>query len=119
MAGPALRGFGRLFVSGHFLALADQGIVSAASFLALIMIGRWTDAGQLGMYAIGNSILAVLIWMQDALITRPYSIQLDRPLGTPAEHAFSALVLNLLLSSAGMAVLGTTAACHLSLRCAA
>jgi O-antigen/teichoic acid export membrane protein len=104
-----LRRLGRLFVSSHFLALADQGVVSAASFLALILIGRWTDAGQLGIYAIGNSIVAILIWIQDALITRPYSIQLDRPLGTPAEHAFSALMLNLLLSSAGVVVLGATA----------
>ena len=73
------------------------------------MIARWTDANQLGAYAIGASVLALLLATQDSLITRPYSIQLYRPLGTPAEHAFSSLVLSFLLSAMGVLVLSAAA----------
>jgi hypothetical protein len=96
-----------LVSASHLLAWADQAIVSAASFVALIMIGRFTDARQLGIYALGNSVLAMLLWTQESLITRPYTIQLDRAVGTPAEHAFHALALNVLLSVAAMFLLGT------------
>jgi hypothetical protein len=70
VAPPTWRAVGRLLSTGHLLAWADQAVVSAASFLVLIMIGRWTDAGQLGTYALGNSLLVMLMWAQDALITR-------------------------------------------------
>ena len=43
----------------------------ATSFLALIMLGRWTDANQLGAYAVAVSVLAVLLAAQESLITRP------------------------------------------------
>jgi len=73
------------FISGaHVLALADQGVVSAASFLTTVIIGRWTDASQLGIYAIGISVLASSYTIQGSLITLPYSIQRHHPLGTPA-----------------------------------
>ena len=51
---------------------------------------------------------AVPSW-QEALVTRPYSIQLHRPLATPAEHAFGTLVLSCLLSVTGVCVLSATA----------
>src|SRR4051812_8205046 len=73
------------------------------------MIGRWTDAGQLGTYALGNSLLVMLIWAQDALITRPYCIQLDRTFGTPAEHAFHALLLSVVLAFGATFALGAIA----------
>jgi len=106
---PAGQGLLRLFSGKHVLAWADQAVVSATSFLTLIMIARWTDANQLGAYAIGVSVLAVLLATQDSLITRPYAIQLYRPLGTPAEHAFSSLLLSFLLSAMGMLVLSAAA----------
>jgi len=99
----------RLASGNHALAWADQAVVSATSFLTLIMIARWTDVNQLGAYAIGASVLALLLATQDSLITRPYAIQLYRPLGTPAEHAFSSLLLNFLLSAMGILVLGAAA----------
>ncbi|HLH92145.1 MAG TPA: hypothetical protein VKX28_27255 [Xanthobacteraceae bacterium] len=75
----------------HALALADQAIVSAASFFTTVIIGRCTDPSQLGAYAIAISVLASLFTIQGVLITLPYSIQRHRPLGTPQEHAGSAL----------------------------
>ena len=107
--GPAWQGLLRLVSGSHVLAWADQAVVSATSFLALIMIGRWSDPSQLGAYAIGSSFLALLLATQDSLITRPYAIQLHRPLGTPAEHAFSSLVLSLLLAAAGVLLLSAAA----------
>jgi O-antigen/teichoic acid export membrane protein len=109
------RMLGSLVSASHLLAWADQAVVSAASFLALVMIGRFTDASQLGVYALGNSILAMLLWAQDSLITRPYAIQLDRAAGSPAEHAFHALVLNVLLAVAAMLLLGAVALASLAL----
>ena len=84
-------------------------MVSATSFLALIMLGRWTDANQLGAYATAVSVLALLLAAQESLITRPYTIQMDRLPGAPAEHAFSSLVLSILFSAVAMCVLTAAA----------
>ena len=81
---------GRIFriISGaHALALADQAVVSATSFLTTVLIARWTGPSQLGAYAIGISLVASLLAVQDSLILLPYSIQRHHPVGTPAEHA--------------------------------
>ena len=89
----------RVGFGSHVLSLADQVLVSAMGFLALILIGRWTDSAQLGIYAIGASVLALALATQEALITRPYAIRLHRPVGTPAEHLFGSLVLSVSLSA--------------------
>lgn len=99
----------RLLMNSHFLGWADQAVVSATSLLVLVMIGRWTDPHQLGIYAIGISILALLIATQESLITRPYSIQLHEPSGAIAEYAFSAFSLSVMLSVAAALVIGTVA----------
>src|SRR4051794_35506172 len=94
-------------VSGnHALGWADQAAVSATNFLTLIMLGRFAGASELGAYAVGSSVLALLLAAQESLVTRPYSIQLHRPPGTPAKHAFSALVLSVLLAALGVFLLG-------------
>jgi O-antigen/teichoic acid export membrane protein len=93
----------------HVLALSDQAIVSAASFLTTVIIGRSTDPSQLGAYAIAISILASLFTIQRSLITLPYSIQRHRPLGTPQEHAGSALAQTGLMSGLVMAGLAVAA----------
>ena len=107
--------FQRFVPASHLLAWADQAVVSAASFFVLVMLGRFTDVGQLGIYALGNSILAMLLWTQDSLITRPYAIQLDSALDSPTERAFHALILNILLSFAVACALGATALAGLAL----
>ena len=92
----------------HLLALSDQAVVSAASFLTTVIIGRFTDPSQLGTYAIAISILASLFTIQGSLITLPYSIQRHRPLGTPQQHAGSALAQTGLMS--GVVIIGLAAA---------
>lgn len=92
-----------------FLGCADQAIVSLSSFAALVMVGRWTDPSQLGAYAVGLSVLALALAVQEALVSRPYTIHLHRPLGTTAEHAFNALILSLLLGALSTLVVGAAA----------
>src|SRR6202163_832978 len=97
-------------VSGiHVLALVDQVVVSAASFLTTVAIGRHTDPSQLGAYGIGISVLASSFTIQGSLITLPYSIQQHRPLGTSAEHAGSSLIHSSILSALISVVLIGTA----------
>jgi O-antigen/teichoic acid export membrane protein len=93
----------------HALALADQAVVSGASFLTMVVIGRFAAPSQLGLYAIGASLLVSSINIQDSLISLPYTIQRHRTLGTPAEHAGSSLTLSALLSSLATLVLSLTA----------
>ena len=107
--GRAWRGLLPRIFGAHFLALADQAVVSAASFLTTVMIGRFTDPGQLGAYAIAISVLASAYTIQGQLISLPYSIQRHRPLGTPAEHAGSSLALSGLLAALATALLAVTA----------
>ena len=95
--------------ANHIAAWADQAVVSGTSFLTLIMIGRWTGPDHLGAYAIAASVLAMLLAVQESLITRPYTIQLNRLPGAPTEHAFSSLVLSILLSAVATCVLSTAA----------
>jgi O-antigen/teichoic acid export membrane protein len=101
----------RLLASPHILAWADQAVVSAASFAMLVMIGRWTGRAELGVYATAMSIVALLLATQESLVTRPYVVNLHRPLGTPAEHAFGTLMLSVLLALAtacGLSALALT-----------
>ena len=93
----------------HTLALVDQVVVSAASFLATVIIGRFSDSSQLGTYAIVISVLASSFTIQGALITLPYSIQRSRPFGTPAEHAGSSLVQSSILAASITILLALTA----------
>jgi O-antigen/teichoic acid export membrane protein len=78
--------------------LADQAVVSVTSFATMIIIARSADAAQLGIYSIGASVLIMLLTVQDSLITRPYTVQLFRPPGTPEEHGLSALLLSMALA---------------------
>lgn len=111
-AGAGFRGLKiiRRFLSpDQIFACADQAVVGGMSFLSLLMIGRWSNARELGTYAVAGSVLALFLAAQEALITRPYSIQLHRPAGRPAEHAFSSLLLSGLLSVIAVSALAGTA----------
>jgi O-antigen/teichoic acid export membrane protein len=89
----------------HALALADQAVVSAASFLTTILIARWTIPNELGLYSIGMSLLVSSIAIQESLISLPYTIRQHRTRGTPAEHAGSSLTHSTLLSALGTVIL--------------
>lgn len=98
LLGRVIRVFNWLKSKNQIWGLGDQAVVSVTSFATMIIIARSADASQLGIYAIGNSILVMLLTVQDSLITRPYSVQLFKPPGTPEEHGFSALLLSAVLA---------------------
>lgn len=84
--------------------MADQGVVSGASFVATVIIGRWTHPNELGLYSLGMSLLICLFGAQEALIMLPYTIRQKRPQDSPAEQAGSALALTVILSALGAAI---------------
>jgi O-antigen/teichoic acid export membrane protein len=98
-ASPLLAHAISMLSSRQLQALADQVIVSATGFVVLLMLGRWSDPAEVGTYVIALSLLAMGIAASDALITRPYTIQVRRPVGTPGQHAYSALLLVLALAA--------------------
>jgi len=72
---PAWKSLRRLISGSHVLSLLDQAVVSATSFVTLIIVARWTDPAQLGAFAIGMSMMGVLALLQHSLVSLPYSIQ--------------------------------------------
>ncbi len=100
---------GALASGTHALALADQAVVSGTSFLTMILIGRWAGSRELGLYAIGMSVLAAGLSVQDSLISLPYTILKHRLSGTPQERAGNALAHNLLLSIFSLGAIGAVA----------
>ena len=80
-------------VSGpHVSALFDQAVVSGASFLTMILVGRWTNPVELGLYAIGVSVLLSFLATQQTLLSLPSQVQRCSPAATAAEHAGGAIV---------------------------
>jgi len=93
----------------HLLALVDQGVVSGTSFLTTLSIARWSGSSQLGIYAVGMTLLFTLLAFQDSLISQPYAIQRHYPEGSAAERAGASLTLSILFSTASILVLTVTA----------
>jgi len=97
----------RVLFGNRVLAFADQAVVSAMSFLSTVIVGRYSNPGELGVYAIGITVLITTYSIQASLISHPYSIQRFRVLGTPAQHAGGALAHSAMLSA--MATIGLAA----------
>lgn len=97
-----------LAFSPTVLALLDQAVVSAASFLVVVLIARVAGLDALGHWALATSLVALAVAAHDALVTRPYTI--TRPSLAPAReiHVFAALVGTLGLGLLfGLGALGT------------
>ena len=52
--------------------MIDQAVVSGASFLATILVGRWCGPGELGVYSLGFTLLVSWGCVQESLIALPY-----------------------------------------------
>ncbi len=61
-----------------FLTLLDQGIFSLGSFAASIIIGRFCAREELGLYLLGFTLLYLIMDIQGAFITTPYTIFFPR-----------------------------------------
>lgn len=60
------------------VALADQGVVSAANFLTGLIIGRSCSKEQLGLYMLGLTVIMSAMNVQGCLISTPYTIYSPR-----------------------------------------
>src|SRR4051794_27056330 len=56
------------------VALADQAIVSGASFVTTLVVGRVGGAEELGVYSLGFTLLVLALSFQDALVSSPYTV---------------------------------------------
>ena len=105
---PAWKSLRRLISQSHVLALLDQAVVSATSFVTLIIVARWTDPAQLGAFAIGMSMMGVLALLQHSLVSLPYSIQ-RHSLRQGTEHACVSLIQSGLFCVAGLGLVAAGA----------
>ncbi|NOJ43324.1 hypothetical protein [Bradyrhizobium australiense] len=94
---------------GQALALTDQAVVSAASFLTTILIGRFAQSSELGLYSMGFSLLVTCLCILESLISTPYTIYQHRSFGMAAEHAGASLGQTGLLSALVAIALAATA----------
>lgn len=91
------------FENKWLLTLVDQAIVSGASFLVGVIIGRVGGKEQLGLYVLGLTIIGLLMVLQVVLIWAPYTV--FSPQREGLEHALytgSTLVHQLGLSALGI-----------------
>lgn len=88
----------RVLGAARSIALLDQLVVSGVSFLATVAVARASNLEELGAYAIGVSVLAVLISFQDSVILTPYTVQRDQSGEATKTQAGAALGLTVLLA---------------------
>lgn len=92
------------------LTVADQGVVSAANFISLIIVGRACVQAELGLYSLGFTVVLFAMNSQNALITSAYIVFSPRLEGeAAARYAGSTLVHQVVLSvslAAGLAAAG-------------
>jgi O-antigen/teichoic acid export membrane protein len=93
---PLLTG---LISSAHVLALLDQAVLSVASFLGALLVGRFALPSELGIYSIGLSILASFLCIQESLISIPYAVQCHKTSSVAGRLAGAALQLSGMLSA--------------------
>lgn len=101
--------FSRVLFSNAVLALADQALISAMSFGIIFLLGNWADLQQVGVYAICSSIILLFFAIQEALVTRPYTIQHRGMAAQAGSYAFGALVLAACVAVGAALLVGTTA----------
>ncbi len=92
------------------LALADQGVVSGASFLACVCVGRWAGDDELGLYALAFSLVVLLACALESLVTTPFLVLAGRWPGIEqARYAGSIFAQLLALTALAVAFLAVGA----------
>lgn len=96
---PTVWTFARLVTGHHFIALADQAVVSATSFAVTILLARAASSQELGTYAMANSVLVSIVAIQESLVALPYTINRLGSERSAAELAGASLVSSVLLAT--------------------
>jgi len=91
-----------------WLALIDQGIVSAISLIASVIVGRTCGAEGLGLYSLGLSVFVFFTGLQTALVSTPYTVMRTRLNDDAEERRFagSSFVGLILVSLLAVVILG-------------
>ncbi len=90
-----------------FGSLADQAVVSGTRFAVTILVGRLAGVEELGLYAIGFSIVVLVNVVQESLLMSPYAVlgRRERP-ASQRRFAGSIFVLSLGLGLVASGALG-------------
>jgi len=98
------------------VALADQGVVSAANFLTGLIISRSCSKEQFGLYMLGLTVIMSIMHVQNSLISTPYiiysphlqGVELNRYTGSTLLHhlALSLLIIIILAITGTVLSLG-------------
>jgi len=81
------------------LAVADQGVSSATTFLCTALIGRSTSKEEFGIYALGLTVLVWSVGLQSAFVTTPYMYRQANLVGSERRRlAGSTLIHQLVLA---------------------
>jgi O-antigen/teichoic acid export membrane protein len=81
------------------LSLVDQGLLSFTSFATSVLLGRSCSKAELGLYALGLSIMVISTEFQTAFISTPYMVYSPRLEGHDhRQYTGSALIHQLILS---------------------
>ena len=98
----------RYFTGPVALSILDQAIISGASFLTTVLIGRACSQGDLGVYSLAMSIILLVRAVQNDIVCSPYMIYCHRHAGDSlATYTGSSLVHQVILTM--MTLLGITA----------
>jgi O-antigen/teichoic acid export membrane protein len=94
------------------LSVFDQGIVSGTNFATSVLIGRLCSHAEMGLYALGLSIVYFARAIQEQVVSAPYTIYVNRKpesqraafAGSSTVHfgGFAGLVVLCLLGFAGV-----------------
>jgi O-antigen/teichoic acid export membrane protein/tRNA A-37 threonylcarbamoyl transferase component Bud32 len=108
---PARRNLFQLAIATpHIMSLADQAIVSGASFLMTVAVGRLGNPTELGLYSVGMSLLMTMVSVQIAFISLPYTIDSGRGGQNEVERLGGTLAQGFLLSGVFATMLALAAA---------
>jgi len=79
------------------LTLADQGVVSATSFLTGVLVAKLTNKDQVGLYGLGWMAVMIVTELQSALIATPQTVFGPRYDGQRNRQFQGSMLLKLLL----------------------
>lgn len=89
-----------------FLAVADQGAVSLASFATTVCIGRYSGEESLGTYALCMTLLYLVAAIGEALVITPYTVFANRELQREGKRRLGGSALTQILIVGFLAAVG-------------
>jgi O-antigen/teichoic acid export membrane protein len=91
------------------VALCDQCVVSGASFLTTVAVGRFAGVDELGLYALGFAVLVMAAAAHEALLWTPLAVFANRRDEDRRAGFGDGLLLQALAAAVGLTALALTA----------